>query len=61
MNNGESGTGVDLWVMAERRALIANEPAARSALAEIGVVSALDGDDSAEGYSVVICNMQAAA
>ncbi|MDQ3202669.1 MAG: hypothetical protein M3Q94_10985 [Pseudomonadota bacterium] len=58
MDNGTSGTGVDLWVFAERRALIANETAARAALAKIGPVNALEDDDSPEGYSVVICNSQ---
>jgi hypothetical protein len=51
-NNGSSGTGLDIWASAEKTALTANHPAACKALAEIGPVSALDGDD------VVICNTQ---
>lgn len=58
MDNGTSGTGVDLWVTAERRALIANETAARVALTVIGPVKALEDDDSSEGFSVVLCNTQ---
>jgi len=57
-NNGSSGTGLDIWVAAEKSALNANHPAACKALAEIGPVSALDADDSDQGYSVVICNAQ---
>ncbi len=51
-NNGSSGTGLDIWVAAEKSALSANHPAACKALAELGPVSALDGSD------VVICNTQ---
>ena len=55
-NNGTSGTGVDLWVSAEQRALTANVTGARIALAQMGPVNALEGDDTPQGYSVVICN-----
>lgn len=52
-NNGNSGTGLDIWVSAERTALEANHPMAAKALSEIGVVSALDDDE------VVLCNVAA--
>jgi len=58
---GTSGTGLDIWIGAERRALIANPNAAKLALLEIGAVEALVGDDSPQRYSVVMCNTQAAA
>lgn len=61
MDNGRSGTGVDIWSMAESRALIANEPAARIALGDLGVVEALEADSSPKGYSVVLCNTQEVA
>ncbi|UVM48545.1 hypothetical protein LOY38_19440 [Pseudomonas sp. B21-015] len=57
-NCGSSGTGLDIWAGAESRALIANEPAARKALSEIGVVGTLVTDQSTDGYSVVLCNTQ---
>lgn len=50
MNNGSSGTGLDIWLYAEKSALAANHPVACKALSEIGSVSALDHHD------VVICN-----
>ena len=49
-NNSFSGTGLDIWISSEKSALEANVVAARKALAEIGPVLALDGDDE------VICN-----
>ncbi len=57
-NNGSCGTGVDIWEQAERRALQANRAEAVKALAAIGPVSALEADDSAQRYSVVLCNTQ---
>ena len=57
-NNGSSGTGLTIWIAAEKRALEANHPMACKALSEIGVVAALDADDSDQGYSVVMCNTQ---
>lgn len=51
-NNGDSGTGLDIWIAAEKMALEANHPAATKALFEIGPVLALDGDEE------VICNAQ---
>jgi hypothetical protein len=57
-NCGDSGTGVDIWKSAEASALKANQPEAARALREIGIVAALEGDDSAAGYSVVLCNTQ---
>lgn len=51
-NNGSSGTGLDIWTSSERTALEANRPEALKAMAELGPVSALDGDE------VVICNTQ---
>lgn len=57
-NNGSSGTGLTIWKSAEREALEANKDAALLALAEIGIVQALEGDDSNQGYSVVMCNTQ---
>lgn len=53
---GASGTGLDIWIAAERTALAANEPAARMALSEIGVVKALVADDCPQGYAEVLCN-----
>lgn len=51
-NNGSSGTGLDIWTSSERTALEANRPEALKAMAELGPVSALDGDEA------VICNTQ---
>lgn len=53
-DNGSSGTGLDIWVSAERTALEANHLMAAKALSEIGVVSALDDDE------VVLCNVVSA-
>lgn len=53
-----SGTGVTIWASAEKTALSANPEEARKALSALGVVSALEADDSPEGYSVVLCNTQ---
>jgi hypothetical protein len=53
-----SGTGVTIWARAEKEALSANPVEARKALSELGVVGALDHDESEEGYSVVFCNTQ---
>lgn len=58
MDNGRYGTGVDLWASAEREALQANEPAAKAALATLGVVQALEEGSSPAGYSIVLCNTQ---
>lgn len=55
-NNGFSGTGLSIWIRAENTALAANEPEAKKALLEIGIVEALVADDSPKGYSVVLCN-----
>ncbi|WP_153785306.1 hypothetical protein [Pseudomonas sp. EMN2] len=49
---GGSGTGLDIWMAAERQALKANRPAALKVLASLGPVQALDGDE------VVLCNTQ---
>jgi hypothetical protein len=57
MDNGITGTGLDLWVVAERRALQANESSAKEALATMGPVSALVGGDGSEGYAVTLCNV----
>lgn len=57
-NNGSSGTGLNIWKAAESKALEANRPEAIKALVMLGPVSALEGDDSSEGYSVVMCNTQ---
>lgn len=59
-NNGSAGDGLDIWVAAERRALEINREAAEKALAEIGVVEALERDDSEQGYRVTLCNTGAA-
>lgn len=50
-----SGTGLTIWMAAERQALEANRAAAILALASLGPVQALDGDQ------VVLCNTQQAA
>lgn len=55
---GRHGTGLDIWVAAERRALVVNEKEARAALLELGAVEALVGDGSPEGYHIVMCNTQ---
>ncbi|WP_268797558.1 hypothetical protein [Pseudomonas huanghezhanensis] len=60
-NCGDSGTGVDIWASAEKVALRANPVAAAQALQELGVVAALESDDSPDGYSVVLCNTQTEA
>lgn len=57
-NNGSSGTGVDIWEIAERAALKANRAEAVKSLRTIGPVCALEADDSPEKYSVVLCNTQ---
>lgn len=49
---GGSGTGLDIWMVAERQALKANRAAALKVLASLGPVQALDGDE------VVLCNTQ---
>jgi len=49
---GGSGTGLTIWMAAERQALEANRPAALEALASLGPVQALDDDE------VVLCNTQ---
>ncbi|WEJ19331.1 hypothetical protein N0B28_13555 [Pseudomonas sp. SD17-1] len=49
---GGSGTGLTIWMAAERQALEANRPAALEALASLGPVQALDNDE------VVLCNTQ---
>lgn len=49
---GGSGTGLTLWMAAERQALEANHTAALVALASLGPVQALDDDQ------VVLCNTQ---
>lgn len=51
-NNGSCGTGLDIWKSAEREALEANRQEALKALAEIGPVAALDGEET------VMCNVQ---
>lgn len=57
-NNGSGGTGLTIWNSAEREALEANKVAAIQAMSEIGIVHALEDDDSEQGYSVVMCNTQ---
>ena len=57
-DNGFSGTGLSIWINAEKVALSANEPAAKKALAQLGTVEALVADDSSKGYSIVLCNTQ---
>ncbi|WP_369991228.1 hypothetical protein [Pseudomonas xanthosomatis] len=52
---GGSGTGLTIWMAAERQALEANRPAALEALASLGPVQALDDEE------VVLCNTQQAA
>lgn len=52
---GGSGTGLTIWMAAERQALEANRAAAILALASLGPVQALDVDQ------VVLCNTQQAA
>jgi hypothetical protein len=47
-----SGTGLTIWMAAEREALEANRNAAIEAMAALGQVQALDGDE------VVLCNTQ---
>lgn len=55
---GGDGTGVTIWAEAERLALDANRSEATKALAKIGIVRALERDESPAGYSVVLCNTQ---
>lgn len=50
---------MDIWTFAERKALEANSLEAEKALADLGVVSALEPTDQGkDGYSVVLCNTE---
>lgn len=58
MDCGTTGTGVDIWISAEKHAIKANKVQALIALKSLGIVKALEQDDSEEGYAIVFCNTQ---